>query len=176
MERQELAVLRYLMNKYVICVFDIDGTLASYHFSRIRHSVSENIWKQEVTSGGAYEKLRGVPIFKKFISKKIETDGQVYVCSVAQQFEKEHKLEFVRREFGDYLANNTVFVEHKEDKLAYLRELQLLQQTAISESSIAIIDDTVKTLDGIANQSAFITVHTSTFSMLSFNDIDACKA
>ena len=58
---------------------------------------------------------------------------------------------------------NIVFVKEKSDKLIFLEQLR--DKLQIPENKIAIVEDTVKTLDKIAKAGDYITVHVSSFLM-----------
>lgn len=153
--------LDYLMRADVVVVFDIDGVLAPYEFGDIRHSVNEGNWEQIIKEERPYDHLKPQPIVSRFIQLKQEAGGKVYVCSVSQDFEIEQKREFVKREYGEQLGSRVKFVSSKPEKIEFLRKLAMGLQ--LPEENIALVDDTVKTLDGIFEQSNFTTIHSSSF-------------
>ena len=82
----------------------------------------------------------------------------VYVCSVASPFEMDAKRGFVTRYYA-IRKENILFVEEKSKKIDILKRIKEER----GEKQIAIIDDTVKTLDQIFNQGGFLTIHISSF-------------
>lgn len=139
-----------------VIVFDVDGVLASYEFGENCHYAP--IWEEAFISAenNPYRRVNPLPVFQQFIHTMKKEN--VYVCSVAAEFEQEGKRDFVLRNY-DILEENIIFVESKAQKLQALREIE----KKTGEKQIAIVDDTVKTLDHIYDNSNFLTVHVSSF-------------
>lgn len=149
-------VLDYLMRKDVAVVFDIDGVLAPYEFDELHHSWPADDWENYVINNKPYSALPAIPQLKKFIEDK---NGNVYACSVAEDYEKEDKGSFVTNKYG-IPKENIIFVEEKPQKMEFMKELA---QKFGGEDKVALVEDTVKTLDAIYETSDFITVHISSF-------------
>lgn len=154
----------YLMKPEVHVVFDIDGTMGVYLFGDLRHSAcNDEYWEQFVTEEQPYTKVFPVPQVQKFVREKCLLNADsVHVCSVSQQFERLDKLNFVVRNYPTIKTENIHFVNSKDKKIELLKELA---KVAGSESNVALVDDTVKTLDMIYAQSDFVTVHNSAFML-----------
>ena len=165
MNKQNLKKLfDYLMDPSVHVVFDIDGTMGVYMFGELRHSACiEGLWQKFVETQKPYTQIVAVPQVQKFIKEKCAINADsVHVCSVSQSFEREDKLGFVLREYPTIKRKNIHFVDSKSDKINLLKDLA---KEAGSEDKVALVDDTVKTLDMIYEQSQFVTVHNSVFML-----------
>ncbi|MGN0302322.1 MAG: hypothetical protein ACI4BI_05550 [Anaerotardibacter sp.] len=144
----------YLKDQVV--VFDIDGVLASYEFSHFCHSA--DIWEEAFISAdnNPYCEVGPLPALQEFI-KEMPAE-HVFVCSVADEYEKEAKQAFVLRHYP-IEASHIAFVEDKTKKVSFLEELS----QRFPDKAIALVDDTVKTLDQIHSESNFVTVHITSF-------------
>ena len=147
------------MNDDVAVVFDVDGVLAAFEFGELRHNAccSDDEWEKYVVENKPYDKAKVIPQIKKFIKDK--GIKNVYSCSVSKPYEEQNKRDFVSREYG-IPYDNIKFVKDKKDKIKFLRELA---KDTGDESKVALVEDTVSTLNDIYNQSDFITVHVSSF-------------
>ena len=139
-----------------IVVFDIDGVLAAYEFGENCHYAS--IWDEAFKSetDNPYCQINPLPKLQQFIQGMDPKD--VYVCSVASPFEIDAKGGFVTRNYN-IRKENILFVEEKSKKIEVLKKIKEER----GEKQIAIVDDTVKTLDQIFNQGGFLTIHISSF-------------
>lgn len=149
-------VLKHLLNKDIFVVFDVDGVLAAYEFGKLNHNAENRNWEEYVIKNKPYDNINPVPQLQRFIHDK---GKHVYVCSVATQYEEENKKNFVIREYG-IPEPNIKFVKSKEEKVLFLKELAKI---AGSEEKVALVDDTVSTLNQIFNETNCITVHISSF-------------
>ena len=139
-----------------IVVFDIDGVLAAYEFGENCHYAS--IWDEAFKSetDNPYCQINPLPKLQQFIQRMDPKD--VYVCSVASPFEIDAKGGFVTRNYN-IRKENILFVEEKSKKIEVLKKIKEER----GGKQIAIVDDTVKTLDQIFNQGGFLTIHISSF-------------
>lgn len=155
-------LINYLLQPDVITVFDIDGTLAAYEFGYLQHSACDNkYWESYVRDNRPYDSIPAIPRMKAFIREKCTvTNVNVYVCSVSEEYEKEQKKGFILREYPEINPDNIYFVASKDDKIKLLHKLSDITGC---QTKVAIIDDTVKTLDMIYDNSNFTTVHVSSF-------------
>ena len=95
---------------------------------------------------------------QEFIQKK--GIDKVYTCSKSPSSEIPGKKAFIKNNY-DLPDDNIYFVANKNTKLIILEELQA--KLHLKPSQIAIVEDTVKTLDYIRAHSDFVTVHVSSF-------------
>lgn len=137
-------------------VFDVDGVLAAYEFGNLCHYAE--VWEEAFVSSedNPYLTVNPLPVLQEYI-KELGREN-AYVCSVASPFEQEAKADFVLRNY-DIPAENIIFVSSKGEKLTALRKLR----EKLGGRQIAIVDDTVKTLDGIYEAGDFLTVHVTSF-------------
>jgi len=84
----------------------------------------------------------------------------VIACSKSPSSEIPGKKAFIKNNY-DLPDDNIYFVANKNTKLIILEELQA--KLHLKPSQIAIVEDTVKTLDYIRAHSDFVTVHVSSF-------------
>ncbi|WP_285945782.1 hypothetical protein [Thomasclavelia cocleata] len=151
-------VLDYLMKEDVKIVFDVDGVLAPFEFGELKHNgCKDEDWENFVIENKPYDNIRSIPQLKQFINDK--GLNNVYACSVSAPYEEKNKRDFVVREYG-IPVENIKFVCDKKDKIHFLK--QLAKETK-DESKVAIVEDTVSTLNQIFDTTDFITVHISSF-------------
>lgn len=152
-------IVDYIKNQGIIVVFDVDGVLAPYEWGNKRHCMSDEEWNNALASGeNLYGKMRPVKTLQEFIKNK--NTSEVYVCSKSADGEMQSKKKFCAVNYGiepEYIC----FVKNKTDKLDFLNSLK--SKLGIPESQIAIVEDTIETLDYIANNTEYITVHISSF-------------
>lgn len=147
----------HLLAQETTVVFDIDGVLAAFEFSELKHNgCKDEDWEQFVLTNQPYDKLKAIPQIKCFIDDK--GIDNVYACSVAQTYEEENKRNFVMREYG-IPQDHIIFVRDKKDKLDFLYQLAKGKE----EINVALVEDTTSTLNQIYNVSDFCTVHVSSF-------------
>ena len=137
----------YLLKDDVIVVMDVDGVLAPYEFSELSHSMTDDEWD-----------IRPIKLMQEFIKKK--GVDKVYTCSKSPLSEIPGKRAFIKDNY-DLPDDNIYFTLEKTEKLTVLQTLQ--QKLGLKPSQIAIVEDTVKTLDYIRAHSDFVTVHVSSF-------------
>ena len=150
----------YLKQDGIITVFDVDGVLAPYEYGDLKHCVSDEEWLNGFSNpdDNLYSKMRGLPFLQKFIANKNIND--VYICSQADDYESVAKIKFVTDNYN-VKRENIYLVKDKNMKVDILNEIRDMRN--ISESKIAIVEDTVKTLDAIAKDHGYVTVHISSF-------------
>lgn len=149
----------YLLRDDVIVVMDVDGVLAPYEFSELRHSMTDDEWDRLVDSGeNPYKDVRPIKLMQEFIQKK--GADKVYTCSKSSLNEIPGKRAFIKNNYN-LPDDNIYFVLEKTEKLTALQTLQ--EKLRFKPSQIAIVEDTVKTLDYIRTHSDFVTVHISSF-------------
>lgn len=168
--------VKNLLNPDVIVVFDCDGCLCIYEMSDTKHMVvSNDEWPEYVKTARPYDTAMPVPQVQKFIKDK--GLDNVYVCSKAFSDEEEdQKREFIRREYS-VLPNNICFVREADDKIKFMREIAE-KRCGGDESKVALVEDTVTTIDAIYESSDFLTIHISsffTYPMLETPDMDELK-
>lgn len=152
-------ILSYLAEPETIVVFDIDGVLAPYEFGELSHTAClDGDWKAYVLEEHPYAHIRPVPQIQRFIEKK--GTERVFACSVAEDYEEEGKRSFVTTNYG-LPADHVKLVRSKAGKVDELRALA--KEFAVPERRVALVEDTVKTLDEVARKTGCTTVHVSSF-------------
>lgn len=152
-------ILQHLLEPEIVVVFDVDGVLAPYEFGYLSHSMPDEEWDKMVKDGiNPYSVISYSPKMKKFISLK--DIKKVYVCSKCTVKEESGKREFVQEKYG-ILPENIFFVREQDDKIAILEHIKEVEN--VSDQEVAIVEDTVKTLDKIRENGNYITVHISSF-------------
>lgn len=153
-------IIEKLLEPDVIVVFDTDGVLAPYEWGKNnRHCMPDEEWNERLENHeDIYKRVRPVKVFQDFIKQKnIKT---IYVCSKTGQDELASKADFCKDNYG-VLGENITFVSNTADKLLTLDWIR--DNLNVPENKIAIVEDTVKTLDMIARDRDYITVHVSSF-------------
>lgn len=154
----------FLMQADTVVAFDIDGVLAPYEFTPRCHSViDDDEWFELVRTGDPYGSLPPVKLIQRMIDAK-EPDN-VYVVSVSSPDEYQGKQCFVTKNYHVDPAHIR-FVDSKAAKLDAL--VQIAQERHVPQEQVAMVEDTVKTLDMIARSSSFATIHVS--SLFAFDE------
>lgn len=151
--------IEHLLSPDIIVVFDVDGVLAPYEWGEnYKHCMSDEEWDNRLADGeDIYAKIHPLKIFQAFIMGK--GPDKCYVCSKTGTAEKESKRKFIKQyEIAD---DHIHFVKNKADKIKVLDEIQ--KQLNIPAKNIAIVEDTVETLDNIAAARDYMTIHISSF-------------
>lgn len=152
-------LMEYLLEPQTAVVFDIDGVLAVYEFGELSHSACpDEDWEDYVRTHDPYASSRPVPQIKRFIKDKGES--RVWACSQASDVEAPGKRAFVTRCYG-LVPSHVITVAQKAEKVEFLR--RLAQELKVPERRVAIVEDTVKTLDLVNRETNCVTVHVSSF-------------
>ncbi len=151
--------MEYLLEPQTAVVFDIDGVLAAYEFGDLCHSACpDEEWGDYVRTHDPYASSRPVPQIQRFVRDK--GGNGVWACSQASDVEAPGKRAFVTRCYG-LAPSHVVTVAQKAEKVEFLR--RLAQELRLPEKRVAIVEDTVKTLDLINRETDCVTVHVSSF-------------
>ena len=152
-------LMEYLLEPQTVVVFDIDGVLAVYEFGDLSHSACpDEDWEDYVRTHDPYASSRPVPQIQRFIKDK--GIDHVWACSQASDVEAPGKRAFVTRCY-ELAPSHVVTVAQKAEKVGFLR--QLARKLEIPERRVAIVEDTVKTLDLIVQETDCVTVHVASF-------------
>lgn len=152
-------LIEELSSNGMVVVFDVDGVLAPYEWGFKKHCMSDEEWTTILESGeDMYSHVKPIKCIQDFIKNKRIED--VYICSKSEDAEYESKMAFCMREYG-ISKENIKLVEHKSDKVLFLDELS--KKLDIPQNKIALVEDTVETLDNIAKTRDYFTVHVSSF-------------
>lgn len=149
-------LIDYLLEDDTVLVFDVDGVLAPYEFGDLVHSACpDDDWETYVRENDPYAHIDPVPLIQDLIAAK--SPERVFACSVAMPYEEAGKRAFVTSNYA-IPEDHVVMVASKADKLAELG--RLAAAFGVAPLRIALIEDTVKTLD-LAYEKGFCTVHVS---------------
>ena len=144
-----------------VVIFDIDGVLAAYEYGIYNHNACrESEWFDYINSNETYKKARPIKVLQDYIKRK-GTD-RVFICSQANENEKEQKCKFVEKNYGiDVL--HIYFVKQKADKLKIIDEIKDTFYPNLEDRKIIMVDDTIDVLSNIQDNSGYSTAHISTF-------------
>lgn len=157
-------LISFLLQSETALVLDIDGVLAPYEFGELCHSACpDEEWERFVREQDPYGHMRPVGLIQRMIAQK--GAERVYACSVAADYEAAGKRDFVLRHYG-LPASHVRIVATKADKLAFLEEVRAA--LGLPEERVALIEDTVGTLNLVYERTGFITVHVS--SLFAFDE------
>ena len=152
-------LLEELSSNGVVVVFDVDGVLTPYEWGYKKHCMLDKEWSYVLELGeDVYSHVSPIKCMQEFIKNKRIKD--VYVCSKSEKAEYEFKKNFCIREYG-IPEDHIRLVEHESDKVLFLNELS--KKLNVSPDKNAIVEDTVETLNKIANTRHYYTVHVSSF-------------
>lgn len=152
--------VKNLLNSNMLVVFDLDGTLGIYEMGKRYHAAVENSqWQNYLRKVHPYDTMRPIPQMQMFIKDK--GLDKIYVCSIAHTKEEEaQKMDFVKREYN-IPESHIRFVRSSDEKVDYMKELAFVN--GIMPYDIAMVEDTVQTLDKILERTDCCTVHVSSF-------------
>lgn len=151
-------LFNHLLKKEVIVVFDVDGVLAPYEFGDKKHCISDEKWDEMLEKEiDVYSSVQPIKVLQKFI--KIKGTENVYVCSVSSIKEYDSKVAFCMKKYS-IPEDHIMLVKHKTDKVSFLDALS--KKMNLSHNKIALVEDTVETLEQVAKLD-FCTVHISSF-------------
>ena len=154
-------LMGYLLQPDTVIFFDVDGVLVPYEFGVNKHCIDDEEWDRKMTAGDST--VSPIKLFQNFIERK--GIDNVYVCSKASTEEYASKIKFCQDGYG--IPSNHIFlVASKTEKLDILRSFSVALD--VPEEKIAMVEDTVETLDMIFNNTNCATVHVSSF--LDYND------
>lgn len=158
-EKQMSKIMDFLLQPDTIIFFDVDGVLAPYEFGKLRHCIGDYEWKQRLEAGeDLYSMISPIKLLQAFIKRK-GTDN-IYVCSKAAPEEYESKKKFCHEGYG--IPMDHIFLtSSKKTKVSILKKFA--KDRMIPEEKIAMVEDTVETLDMIGLYSHCATVHISSF-------------
>jgi hypothetical protein len=157
-----MTIKEIIYNENSILVFDIDGVLAKYQFGEHNHNnCSDAEWSVDAVNRAksTYEQAEAVVTFQDLINMK--GPENVYVCSVVAYGEDQAKKDFITRHYG-IPESNIMLVSHKLEKLAVLQSLRF-EHPELDDEMFVLIDDTIKTLTYVQENTGFSTCHVSTF-------------
>ena len=157
MTTQEI-LLNHLLEKETIVVFDVDGVLAPYEFGDKKHCISDEKWDEMLEKEiDVYSNVQPIKVLQKFI--KIKGTENVYVCSVSSIKEYDSKVAFCMKKYS-IPEDHIMLVKYKTDKVSFLDALSKIMN--LPHNEIALVEDTVETLDQVAKK-GYCTVHISSF-------------
>lgn len=155
-------VMQYLAEPETAVVFDIDGVLAPYEFGDLCHSACpDEDWEAFVREHDPYAHIRPVRLIQDFVAAK--GPARVFACSVAEDYEASGKRDFVTRNYA-IPAENVRIVSSKAEKVEFMREVA--GRLGVPERRVALVEDTVKTLNLVMDAGGFVTVHVSSLFSL----------
>lgn len=154
------SIIETIKQPGIIVVFDVDGVLAPYEWGKnCHHSMPDEEWNLKLANGeDLYRRIRPVKVLQDFISQK--NIDEVYVCSKADLDELKSKTAFCVKEYG-IKPENIYLVRQKAEKLVILDKIR--DKLGVAEDQIAIVEDTVDTIDMIAERCDYKTIHVSSF-------------
>lgn len=152
-------ILEHLMKPSTTVVFDIDGVLAAYEFGELHHNATaDKDWEDYCKKNNPYDNAKPIPQIQKFI--KTKGREHTYVCSLAEDYERINKTAFCMREYG-ISKDHIFFVKNASEKKAILEQIEEMEGK--KQINIALVEDTVSTLNQLFTETGFCTVHVSSF-------------
>lgn len=144
-----------------VVIFDIDGVLAAYEYGIYNHNACRECeWNDFVLHNDMYRKARPLKVLQDYIKRK-GTD-RVFVCSQANENEKEQKCKFVEKNYSIDVSH-IYFVKQKADKLKIINEIKDTFYPNLEDRKFIMVDDTIDVLSNIQDNSGYSTAHISTF-------------
>lgn len=151
-----------LMDEKNVLVFDIDGVLALMELGDHNHySLNDEDWTKACEDGINYYD-------ESIVSKKMQEFlktrdmSRIYVITaVGNNNEGEFKREYANK-YYNIPKENVFFVSRNIEKTEQLKKIKE-KYPELENYRIVMVDDTVKILDHIMNNTEFSTVHISSF-------------
>lgn len=152
-------LMNCLLDRNTVIFFDVDGVLAPYEFGVNKHCIDDDEWDRKMAAGeDMYSTVSPIKLLQKFIERK--GVDNVFVCSKASPEEWDSKLKFCYDGYG--IPEDHIFrTSSKPEKVQVLKDFA--KKYNIPENKIAIVEDTVDTLNMIYKDTDCATVHVSSF-------------
>ena len=155
--------IKELINgKDSILVFDVDGVLALLEFGKYRHyDLDDDEWNKVVSDGlNFYTEDKVSKKMQKFLKDK--DMKKIYVITtVGCENEAKYKKQYLNK-YYNILYDNIYFVDHDKDKVSKLNKIKELNPD-IDDYKIVMIEDTVKILNDVMDNTNYSTAHISSF-------------
>lgn len=152
-----------LMNEKAVIIWDVDGVLAAYEYGvRNYNACPDSEWEEYLKSHKVYEKARPLATLQKWMAE-YTNPNRLFVCTTASDMEEfKKKAAFVIRNYP--IKESSVFmVKDQSEKLNVIRMIHNTYFPELDEQYIVVVDDTVKILTQVQENSGYTTVHISSF-------------
>lgn len=145
-----------------VIVFDVDGVLALFEWGEYNHyTLTDEEWLEACEKGiNNYTEERVSKKMQNFFKGKDMT--RMYVITRARSSQEgEFKREFAYK-YYNIPKENVYYVEHNKDKTQRLIEISK-KYPELDNHHIIMVDDTIKVLNDVFENTSFSTVHISSF-------------
>lgn len=141
-----------LSNEDTIYVFDVDGTLTDFNYSK------RSFWNP-ITNTVSYDEVRPLKTMQKLISTL--NKDKVFICSRAElKGEPEAKKKFLLENFN-LKPDHIYFVKENSNKIDVLKKIQNL--TKVEDELILLIEDNTDVLYNVLISTNYSNMHISYF-------------
>lgn len=159
----ESNIMELMKEKKSVIVFDVDGVLGAFEFGEHNHNGCLDCdWDAYIQKNNPYETIRPIKTIQNWI-RIHKNPSQIFVCAASgSDLENEQKKKFVLR-YYDVPESHIYMVRSKPEKLNVLKQIHETYFPGLDSSRIIMVDDTIKTLTFIQENSGYSTAHISSF-------------
>lgn len=156
-------VMKLMEEQESVVVFDVDGVLGAFEFGEHCHNgCLDEEWDEYIKEKNPYDTIRPIKSIQCWIQKH-KDPNHVFVCAASgSDLEDEQKKKFVLR-YYDVPESHIYMVRSKPEKLNVLKQIHKTYFPGLDSSKIIMVDDTIKTLTFIQENSGYSTAHISSF-------------
>lgn len=156
-------IMKWMEEQESVIVFDVDGVLGAFEFGKHCHNgCLDEEWDEYIKEKNPYDTIRPIKSIQCWI-QKYKDPSHVFVCAASgSDLEDKQKIGFVLNHY-DIPESNIYMVRSKLDKLNILNEIHEKPFPGLDSSRIIMMDDTIKTLTFIQENSGYSTAHISSF-------------
>lgn len=157
----ESQIKNLFLDSKTVYIFDVDGVLAKIEYGKYNHYFyDDELWAKMILENDYYEHVLPLKTMQDFIKSK--DLSRVYVATkVMNEEELKQKKNFLAKNYG-ILEDHVYAVFNDLEKLNVLKNIQKNYKD-LEDKYLVMIDDTVDVLNHIMDNSAFSTVHISSF-------------
>ena len=157
----ESKIRQLFLDDQTVYVLDVDGVLAKIEYGEYNHyCYDDELWAKMILENDYYEHVLPLKTMQDFIKSK--DVRRVYVATkVMNEEELKQKKNFLAKNYG-ILDDHVYSVLNDQEKLNVLKNIQKDYKN-LDCKYFVMIDDTVDVLNHIMDNSAFSTVHISSF-------------
>lgn len=152
-----------LTSEKAVIIWDVDGVLAAYEYGERNHNVClDSEWDEYLKEYDVYETARPLATLQKWMTEHASSK-RMFVCTTASGMEEfRKKAAFVTRNYP--IKESSIFMaKDQSEKLGIIRRIHDTYFPGLEDPYIVVVDDTVKILTQVQENSGYSTVHISAF-------------
>jgi phosphoglycolate phosphatase-like HAD superfamily hydrolase len=152
-----------LTNEDKVIIWDVDGVLAAYEYGERNHNACLDLeWDEYLKEHDVYETARPLATLQRWMAEHASSK-RMFVCTTASNMEEfKRKAAFVIRNYP--IQEKSIFmVKDQTEKLDIIKQIHNTYFPELEEQYVIVVDDTVKILTHVQENSGYSTIHISAF-------------